>query len=177
LITINDIIWLNRIVEKLAWKHNVLPSEVEEVLGGDCKFFFKKKGKVDGENLYNALGTTDSGRFLSIFFIKKLGNKALIITARALIIAREDDMKKNKDIKEMSVMEASDFWDEHDFGEFDDVKMVRSIEFSLRKKKYVGINEDLYSAIKKKAKKLHKSEDTLINKWLSEKAREQRHPL
>ncbi len=45
---IEDIIWLNKIVEKLAWKHNVLPSEVEKVLGGDCK----------------------------------LGNRALIITAR-----------------------------------------------------------------------------------------------
>jgi hypothetical protein len=84
--------------------------------------------------------------------------------------------EKNKDIKEMSVMEASDFWDEHDFSEFDDVKMVRSIEVSLGKK-YVGINEDLYSAIKKNAKKLNKSEDTLINEWLSEKAQDQTTPL
>lgn len=82
MITISDIIWLNRIVEKLAWKHNILPSEVEEVLNSDCKIFLKEKGKVDGENLYNALGKTDSGRFLSVFFIRKLGNKALIITAR-----------------------------------------------------------------------------------------------
>ena len=86
-------------------------------------------------------------------------------------------MKKNKDIKEMSVMEASDFWDEHDFSEFDDVKTVKDIKFSLEKKKYVGIDEELYSAIKRKAKKLHKSEDTLINEWLSEKAGEQRHTL
>jgi len=28
------------------------------------------------------LGKTEEGRYLSIFFIKKLGNKALIITAR-----------------------------------------------------------------------------------------------
>ena len=82
MITINDIIWLNRIVEKLAWKHNVLPSEVEDVLEGNCKFFFKEKGKVEGENLYNALGKTGSGRYLSVFFIRKLGNKALIVTAR-----------------------------------------------------------------------------------------------
>jgi uncharacterized DUF497 family protein len=82
LIIIRDIIWFNRIVEKLAWKHNVLPSEVEEVLRGDCKIFRKEKGKIEGENLYNALGKTESGRFLSIFFIRKLGNKALIITAR-----------------------------------------------------------------------------------------------
>ena len=79
---IEDIIWLDKIVEKLAWKHNVLPSEVEEVLSGDCRIFRKEKGKVEGEHLYNALGKTESGRYLSIFLIRKLGNKALIITAR-----------------------------------------------------------------------------------------------
>jgi len=80
--TIDDIIWLDRIVEKLAWKHNVLPSEVEEVLGGECRVFRKEKGKVEGEHLYNALGKTEAGRFLSVFFIRKLGSKALIVTAR-----------------------------------------------------------------------------------------------
>ena len=77
-------------------------------------------------------------------------------------------MKKNKKKKEMSIYEASDFWDEHDFGEFDDVKEVKGIKFSLKKKKYVGIDVDLYSLIKSKAKKLHKTEDILINELLGE---------
>lgn len=79
---IDDIIWLDTIVEKLAWKHNVLTSEVEEVLSGDCRIFKKESGKVEGEHLYNALGKTNSGRYLSIFFVRKLNNKALIVTAR-----------------------------------------------------------------------------------------------
>lgn len=79
-------------------------------------------------------------------------------------------MGKNKDIKDMSIYEASDFWDEHDFGEFDDVEEVKGFQFSLEKKKYVGIDSDLYAIIKKKAKTLNKSEDVLINEWLSEKA-------
>jgi len=79
---IDDIIWLDRIVEKLAWKHNVLPSEVEEVLTGFCRIFRKEKGKVEGEHVYNALGKTGYGRYLSIFFIKKPGKRALILTAR-----------------------------------------------------------------------------------------------
>ena len=79
---IEDIIWLDTIAEKLAWKHNILTSEVEEVLSGKCRVFKKEKGKVEGENLYNALGQTKHGRYLSIFFIKKLGNKALVVTAR-----------------------------------------------------------------------------------------------
>ena len=82
MVIIDDIVWLDRILEKIAWKHNVLPSEVEEVLSGDCRIFRKEKGKVEGEHLYNALGKTEAGRFLSVFFIRKLGNKALIITAR-----------------------------------------------------------------------------------------------
>jgi len=70
------------IVDKLAWKHNILPNEVEETLNGNCRIFLKEKGKVEGENLYNALGKTYSGRYLSVFFIRKLRNKALIVTAR-----------------------------------------------------------------------------------------------
>lgn len=55
---------------------------MEEVLSGRCRVFLKEKGKVEGEHLYNALGQTESGRYLPVFFVKKLGNKALIVTAR-----------------------------------------------------------------------------------------------
>jgi hypothetical protein len=82
MLIVEDIIWLDTIVEKLAWKHNVLPTEVEEALCGNCRFFKKESGRVEGEHLYNALGKTKSGRYLSIFFIKKPNNRALIITAR-----------------------------------------------------------------------------------------------
>ncbi len=78
-------------------------------------------------------------------------------------------MGKNKNIKVMSINEASDFWDEHDFGEFDDVQEVDDIQFSFKKKKYVGIDMDLYTIIKNKAKTLNKPEDELISEWLSEK--------
>ena len=79
-------------------------------------------------------------------------------------------MGKNKSIKDMSINEASDFWDEHDFGEFDDVQEVDELKFSFKKKKYVGIDMELYSLIKNKAKILNKPEDALINEWLAEKA-------
>jgi uncharacterized DUF497 family protein len=85
---IDDIIWLDAIVEKLIWKHQVLTSEVEEVLRGRCRIFRKETDRVEGENLYNALGQSDDGRYLSVFFIRKLNNKVLIVTAR--------DMNKNE---------------------------------------------------------------------------------
>lgn len=55
---------------------------MEEVLSAKCRVFKSEGGKVEGEDLYNALGRTKSGRYLSIFFIKKLNSKALVITAR-----------------------------------------------------------------------------------------------
>ena len=74
-VIIDDIIWLDTTVEKLAWKHNVLPSEVEEVLSGNCRIFRKEKGKVEGEHLYNALGKIERGRYLSDFLSKNLITK------------------------------------------------------------------------------------------------------
>jgi len=76
-------------------------------------------------------------------------------------------MKKSKD--NMTVYEASEYWDEHDFGESDDIEEVYDIQITLKKKKYVGIDMSLYAAIRSKAKVLHKAEDILINEWLSEK--------
>jgi len=64
---IDDIIWLDAIIEKLIWKHQVLTSEVEELLTGQCRIFKKESGKVEGEYLYNALGRTKGGRLLSIY--------------------------------------------------------------------------------------------------------------
>ena len=79
-------------------------------------------------------------------------------------------MGKNKNLKDMSINDASDFWDEHDFGEFDDVQEVDEIKFSFKKKKYVGIDMELYFIIKNKARTLNKPEDALIKEWLTEKA-------
>ncbi|MBI5748311.1 MAG: hypothetical protein HZA00_04235 [Nitrospinae bacterium] len=38
-------------------------------------------------------------------------------------------MKKGKKEKEISICKASDFWDEHDFGEFDDIKEEKGIQY------------------------------------------------
>jgi len=57
---------------------------LKKVISGKCRIFKKEKGRVEGEHLYNALGRTKGGRYLSIFFIKKLDNKALIVTARVM---------------------------------------------------------------------------------------------
>ncbi|MBI3353508.1 MAG: hypothetical protein HY034_01250 [Nitrospirae bacterium] len=77
-------------------------------------------------------------------------------------------MKKSRR-REMTITEASDYFDEHDIFEFEDVKEAADIKFKLQKKKYVGLDMGLFKKIRSKAKKLHKSEDILIKEWLMEK--------
>ena len=79
---IEEFVWLPDIVEKLFYKHRVSPEEVEEVFFNQPRFYFSEKGHVVGEDLYMALGQTDAGRYLSVFFICKKGNLALVISAR-----------------------------------------------------------------------------------------------
>jgi hypothetical protein len=38
-----------------------------------------------GEDVYNALSRTQAGRYLSVFYIKKLGSRALIISVRDML--------------------------------------------------------------------------------------------
>jgi uncharacterized DUF497 family protein len=117
---------------------------LEEVLAGDCGFFKKETDKVEGEHLYNALGRTNNGRYLSGFFVRKLSNKALIVTARDMTKSERKIYEKSKHEKDMSIYEASEFWDKHDFSEFEDVQEVKDIRFSLIKKKYIGVDIDLF---------------------------------
>lgn len=75
-------IWLENVVEKIEVKHNVLPEEVEEVFAGKPKIKKMNKGRFRGEDVYRALGQTETGRYLVVFFIHKLSNEALILSAR-----------------------------------------------------------------------------------------------
>jgi uncharacterized DUF497 family protein len=79
---IDGIIWLRDIADKLEFKHNVTIEEVEETLNNRPKFRFVEKGERKGEDVYMALGRTDSGRLLSILFIYKKAKEALILSAR-----------------------------------------------------------------------------------------------
>ena len=80
---IEDCIWLEEIVEKLAAKHSVITDEVEEVLNSGPHFRFVAKGRRQrNENVYAAYGQTAAGRYLTLFFIYKPGNLALISSAR-----------------------------------------------------------------------------------------------
>lgn len=88
---IDGIIWFPEIIDKLIWKHQVLQQEVEDVLFGRPLYRKVQKGYVQGEDLYSALGRTEAGRYLTVFFIYKLTHEALILSARDM-----DEKERNQ---------------------------------------------------------------------------------
>ncbi|MFQ5341196.1 MAG: BrnT family toxin [Anaerolineae bacterium] len=79
---IHQIIWIDKFVDKIESKHDVTTFEVEEVLRGNKKVRRTAKGDVEGEDVYLALGQTDAGRYLAVFFILKRNHDVLPISAR-----------------------------------------------------------------------------------------------
>ncbi len=79
---INRIIWLEDIVEKLLWKHDVEEPEVIEVLENRPKFQLKEAGHKAGEDVFAAFGKTNTGRWLSVFFVYTQDQRAIIVSAR-----------------------------------------------------------------------------------------------
>ena len=79
---IENLIWLDSIIDKLAFKHQVETSEVVEVFERRPKFRFVQRGDRKGENVYLALGKSEAGRYLAVIFIQKKNNDALILSAR-----------------------------------------------------------------------------------------------
>jgi len=79
---IDEFIWRPDIIEKLAVKHQVAPEEVEDIFFNRPRIRFHEKGHVQGEHMYSALGQSDAGRYLIVFFIFEPVNRALIISAR-----------------------------------------------------------------------------------------------
>ena len=79
---IERIVWLRPVVDKLATKHRVQTQEVEELFGNQPRFRFIEKGQREGEDVYMALGQTEAGRYLTVLFIYKRSNEALVLSAR-----------------------------------------------------------------------------------------------
>jgi hypothetical protein len=71
-------------VEKIERKHRVNTDEVKQVFRNRPRIQFAERGDCQGEDLYRALGQTDAGRYLAVFFIRKAGTSALVISARAM---------------------------------------------------------------------------------------------
>ncbi len=93
-VKIRGIIWLDSVIEKIGTKHRVSLEEVCQVLEGRVMFRFVEKGHRRGENVYAALGRTEAGRCLVVFFINKPDHRILILTARDMTVAERKRYEK-----------------------------------------------------------------------------------
>lgn len=76
------LIWLDEIEDKIEVKHGVVREEVEEVFENKPKIKKMRKGHFRNEDVYRALGQSEGGRYLAVFFIYKINQQALILSAR-----------------------------------------------------------------------------------------------
>jgi uncharacterized protein len=91
---LSGIIWLEETVDKIAVKHHVTQEEVREILSSSSHFRFVEKGHRRGENVYSALGQTSAGRYLVVFFVRKMTYQALIVSARDMTSAERRRYEK-----------------------------------------------------------------------------------
>ena len=89
-------IWLEEFVDKLATKHAVQTEEVEQIFLHAPYMTKSERGHVRGEDLYRALGQTDAGRRLAVFFVLKHSGRALVISAREMQAAERREYERHK---------------------------------------------------------------------------------
>ncbi len=78
--------------------------------------------------------------------------------------------KKPVPPKNMSIKEASDFWDEHSLLEFEGTEEVE-VAFKLKKKQYIGIDRDVFNKLNSRTKRQKVSPEALLESWITEKTR------
>lgn len=92
---LREVIWKIQFMEKMRDKHGVTPEEVESVIFGEPYVLKIKRGKVKGEDAYEAFGQTLSRRYLVVFFIRK-SEAALPISARDMTHSERRYYEKHK---------------------------------------------------------------------------------
>jgi uncharacterized protein len=93
---ITDIVWLTQFVDKIESKHGVSTDEVEQVLTNRPRIQRIERGTLEGEDLYRAIGQTEAGRFLVVFFVYKGRERALVISARDVTQRERKNYGKRK---------------------------------------------------------------------------------
>ncbi|MGH7594804.1 MAG: hypothetical protein ACREOI_00540 [bacterium] len=68
----------------------------------------------------------------------------------------------------MTIAEASEFFDEHSLLEFDGTEEV-DVKFKLKKKHYVGIDREMFKTLESQARRKKLSVEALLGIWIAEK--------
>jgi len=92
---INRVIWYEQFIEKLSVKHRIEIAEAEQALQNRRRTRRVKRGHVKGEDVFLALGQTDAGRYVAVFFVYKKSHDAIVISARDMNDEERDEYEKN----------------------------------------------------------------------------------
>lgn len=93
---IYEVIWKEQFLNKIEHKHQVTGDEVEQVLFSRPHVRRAETGRVKGEDLYVAYGRTQAGRYLLVFFLRKLPARALPISARDMTPSERQYYERQK---------------------------------------------------------------------------------
>lgn len=111
----------------------------------DARFYFAEKGNVVGEDLYRALGRTEEGRYLVVFFIYKRNRTALATSARGMTpkeLKRHGKNRSNRDplpTQFKTIEEFTKFWETHDTEDYPEAWREIPVTISMRARKYPRI--------------------------------------
>lgn len=72
--------------------------------------------------------------------------------------------------KNMSIQEASDFWDEHSLLEFDGTKEADVI-FELKRKHYIGLDREVFKKLSAQARRQKVTPEALVESLITQKIR------
>lgn len=76
------IIWLQKIIGKLINIHHISQDEVARFFMSKPQYRILENCEIEDERVFSAYGQTAAGRYLTVIFIRKFGNRALVISAR-----------------------------------------------------------------------------------------------
>lgn len=76
---------------------------------------------------------------------------------------------ENEIPENMTLDEAAEFWDEHNFFDYDDIEEVHFSVDLRRNRNYIDIKEDLAKQIRKIARQKGISSRVLVDQWLRER--------
>ncbi len=82
------------ILNKIESKHGIRWAEVNEVFGGRPRIRRILARDQYGQNRYKALGTTGSGRYLTVVFVREHPEALKVITARPMDMAEKREFKR-----------------------------------------------------------------------------------
>src|SRR5262245_4877224 len=102
--------------------------------------------------------------------IKRLSFRPETWTGRSANAMAKNKSKTEKIPNHMTILEASEFWDEHSLLDFPDVKEVRDVDIQIeREVYYCPVSRDLMKRLQERAHAEGISTETLVNLYLQEK--------